>query len=88
VVDLEVNTGELLEWAKKMEEKGADFGAEVIKEVKHSHERERGTGFRKFGKIRRGKSGRKRFAIQKAPEKAQLIPRGAGATFSDLFDKE
>jgi hypothetical protein len=85
VIDYTVDTGELLEWAKKMEEKGAEFGAEVMKEVKRHHEGERRQGYRRFSKIRRRKSGAKRFAIQKAPERAQLIPKNARGHFNDIF---
>jgi hypothetical protein len=88
MVDYTVDTGELMEWAKKMEEKGADFGAEVMKEVKHHHERQRKQGMRKFSKIRRARSGVKRFAIKKAPDKAQLISKNAGSAFSDVFKEQ
>ena len=88
MIDYTVDTGDLLQWAKKMEEKGADFGAEVMKQVKRRHEHHRQQGFRKFAKIKRRKQGTKRFAIQKSPDKAALEPtESLQRQFNDIFDE-
>jgi hypothetical protein len=88
MVGLTVDTGDLLDWAKKMEDKGADFGAAVMKQVKSHHEGQRRQRLRKFAKIKRRKQGTKRFVIQKSPDKAALDPtEGLKRQFNDIFDE-
>jgi hypothetical protein len=86
MVDFTINTGELAEWAKKMEEKGADFAAEVIKEVKgHREKRER--RFKNL-KVRRSKSGSRRFAMRKSESvEAKLLGSGSAKRFKDIFNE-
>jgi hypothetical protein len=86
MVELTVDTGDILKWAKHMEEKGADFGAEVLKEVKRHHEGRRKQGQVRFSKIRRHKTGVKRFAIVASPDKPALETKERlKQRFDDIF---
>lgn len=83
---VEIKTGEIEKWAQKMEEKGAEFAAEVVKKVKGGREHERRRGKIKFAKIKRQKSGAKRFAArQGAQPRAELISEKTSSKFSDIF---
>jgi hypothetical protein len=86
--DVEINTGDIMKWADAMEKRGADFAAEVVKKAKGSLEQGRKSRVRKFKKIRRQQSGNRRFAIQKAPSKAELLPKSAGDHFKDIFKEK
>lgn len=86
MADLTIDTGDIMKWADSMEERGHEFAAEVAKKVKRRHERGRAEGKLKFAKIRRRKTGIRRFAIQKAPDRAaDLISKGAADHFKDIF---
>jgi hypothetical protein len=82
---IEVKTGDIEKWASKMEEKGADFAADVVKKVKGNLEQRRKKRAIKFAKIRRKQSGAKRFAIvaPKGPE-AVLVQKSK-PKFQDVF---
>lgn len=83
-----IKTGDILQWAEKMEERGAEFAAEVVKKAKRGHEQRRKNRQVKFARIRRRKSGQKRFAIVKDSNRAaELISRSASAHFTDIFKK-
>jgi hypothetical protein len=69
-----------------MEERGAEFAAEVLKKVKSGHERKRREGKLRFAKIKRRKSGARRFAIVKdANRAAELLNKSTGDHFKDIF---
>jgi hypothetical protein len=85
--DVTIDTGTILQWADKMEKRGADFAAEVVKSAKGSMERKRREGRLKFVKIKRAKSGNKRFAIQKPPSQAELI-NAERPKFTDVFKEK
>jgi hypothetical protein len=87
-VGLTVDTGSLDSWAGKLEQKAADIAAEAVKTVKRSFEvdRERYPGRHRLRKVRRLKSGAKRFIAPGPPiDKAQLIPKTFAAIFDDIF---
>jgi len=80
-----IKTGDILKWASKMEEKGADFAAEVVKKAKGEHEKKRKEKKMKFTRIRRKQTG-KRFAIVKDVNRAaELIKRTQTGRFTDIF---
>jgi hydroxylamine reductase (hybrid-cluster protein) len=86
MIDLTIDTGDIMKWAESMEERGHEFAAEVVKKAKRHSERRRQEGKLKFAKIRRRKTGIRRFAIQKAPDRAaELINKGAADHFKDIF---
>jgi hypothetical protein len=86
MIDLKIDTGDIVKWAESMEERGADFAAEAVKKFKGQHERKRKTGVLKFAKIRRRKSGAKRFAIVKDSSRAaELLSRSTSDHFHDIF---
>jgi hypothetical protein len=83
---LTIDTGEIMQWADTMDNRGADFAAEVLKKVKKRHERQRKGRKIRFSKIRRRKSGTKRFAIVKDPNRAaELIDKSTSDHFYDIF---
>jgi hypothetical protein len=86
MIDLKIDTGEIEEWAEKMEEHGEEFGAEVMKKAKEGLESERVRERIIFGKIKRHKRGTKRFAIVKSPDRAaELLKKSASDHFKDIF---
>jgi hypothetical protein len=86
VPDLEIKTGDIEKWAAKMEEKGADFAAEVVKSAKRNLEHKRKMRRMKFARVRRKKSGVKRFAIVK-PE-SQADAKELSDHFHDIFKEK
>jgi hypothetical protein len=81
-----IDTGDIVKWADSMENRGSDFAAEILRKVKSGHERKRREGKLKFAKIRRRKSGNKRFAIVKDSNRAaELLNKSTGDHFKDVF---
>ena len=86
---VDIKTGDLLKWAQSMESRGADFAAEIVRKVKSGHERKRREGKLKFAKIRRVKSGKKRFAIVKDNNRAaELLNKTHTGHFQDIFKEK
>ena len=86
MADLTIDTGDIMNWADSMEQRGHEFAAEVVKKVKRRHEKSRAEGKMKFAKIRRRKTGIRRFAIQKPPDRAaELLNRNSADHFKDIF---
>jgi len=85
-MELDVKTGDLEKWASKIEEKGAHFAAEILRKSKRGLETQRKQRMVKFAKIKRKKTGFKRFAIVKDPNRAaELIKQSHSDHFSDIF---
>jgi hypothetical protein len=86
MADLTIDTGDIMKWAESMEQRGHEFAAEIAKKAKRRHERSRAEGKFKFAKIRRRKTGIRRFAIQKAPDRAaELLNKNSADHFKDIF---
>lgn len=85
LLQLLTQSAELETLAKKMEERGGELGARVAKRIKSGLEKDRKAGKRRFQKIRRLKSGNKRFAIKGKGPTAQLTEQGFQADFNDVF---
>jgi hypothetical protein len=84
--DLTIDTGDIMKWADSMESRGHEFAAEVAKKVKRRHEKARTEGKMKFAKIRRRKTGHRRFAIQRPPDRAaELLNVNTADHFKDIF---
>jgi len=80
-----ISTGDVNKWAERMEQRGVDFAANVVKQAKKRHEKGRKQGLRAFSKIKRRKTEAKRFALQKPHmTEAELIDNAA-AKFTDIF---
>lgn len=89
MIDLKIDTGEILEWADKMEERGEEFGDEVMKKMKEGLESERVRQRIFFGKIKRRKKGTKRFAIVRSPDRAaELLKKTTAEHFKDIFKEK
>jgi hypothetical protein len=85
LLELLVKSVELETLANKMEERGGELASRVVKKFKRSMERERKQGKRKFQRIKRLKSGGKKFAVQGGGPKADLIDKSFEADFNDVF---
>jgi hypothetical protein len=85
LLELLTKSAELETLAKKMEERGGELGARVAKRIKAGMEKDRKNGRRKFHRIKRLKSGNKRFAIKGRGATAQLPEQGFQADFTDVF---
>lgn len=85
LLQLLTQSAELETLAKKMEERGGELGARVAKRIKSGMEKDRKAGKRRFEKIRRLKSGGKRFAIKGRGPTAALPEQGFQADFKDIF---
>lgn len=86
--DVDIKTGDILKWADKMEKRGADFAAGVVKKTKKWVENKQTKKLRmiKLARVRRRKSDNQRFAIQKdANRAAELLNRSNTASFTDIF---
>jgi hypothetical protein len=89
MVELKIDTGDIDKWAETMEKRGADFAAELMKKAKSGLESKRRERKLKFFKIRRRKSGVKRFAIVKdSGRAAELLNKNAADHFRDIFKEK
>jgi hypothetical protein len=84
---VDINPGDVTKWADKMEERGADFAADIVRSYKRDLEQRRKEGKLKFVKVRRKKSGAKRFAQKKAGPQALVTGTAFQAHFDDIFKK-
>lgn len=85
MANFDIRTGDIDKWAEKMEARGADFAADVVKETKRQMEQRRKERKIKFEKIRRQKTG-KRFASGKGQgPKADLTSKNFQARMEDIF---
>jgi len=86
---IEMTTGDLGKWADALEKKGFDLGERLTKKVKRRFEHQRRDRRVRFRRIRRLKSGKRRFIGKRPPiEKAELTPKSFAAHFQDIFDEE
>jgi hypothetical protein len=89
MVELKIDTGDIEKWAETMEKRGADFAAEVVKKAKSGLENKRRERKLKFFKIRRRKTGVKRFAIVRdSGRAAELLSKSTADHFRDIFKEK
>ena len=87
-LDLTIKTGDLEKWADALESaKAADLASRILRQVKRRAEVDRFNARTKFTRVRRLKSGAKRFAATRSSQqdKAQPIPESFAAQFTDIF---
>jgi len=82
------DTGEMASWADTFEKLGAEIGERLVKRTKHHLEHHRRDRRVRFRRIRRLKSGKRRFVAKKPPiEKAEVPSKSFQAHFNDIFDE-
>lgn len=85
---LEMKTGDLEKWAETLDKKAEQLGEEITKHVKRHYEHMRRAGRMRFRRIRRLKSGKRRFVAKKPPIEKAIVPgKSFAAHFQDIFDE-
>jgi hypothetical protein len=87
-VEINANMSALDALADTLEKKGFDIGEKLTKRLKQHHEHQRRQKRVRFARIRRLKSGKRRFIGKRPPiEKAQVPGKSFAAHFKDIFDE-
>lgn len=82
------DTGDMEKWADAAEKLGAEIGERLVKATKSQLEHQRRQKLFKFRRIRRLKSGKRRFVAKKPPVEKAVVPGKAfAAHFQDIFDE-
>ena len=83
------DTGEMEKWADTFEKLGEQIGEELVKHTKRHLEHQRRDRRVRFRRIRRLKSGKRRFVAKKPPIEKAIVPgKSFAAHFNDIFDEE
>lgn len=87
-MNLQVTTGDLPQWADTLEKSAYELGERMAKQVKSGFEHQRKQRNMRFKRIKRMKSGKRRFVAKKPPiDKAAVPGKSFAAHFKDIFDE-